>query len=207
MNILENITRESDLINDDSLTCFMSHCAQQNPNAFKKFYKLLAAEKFKNILEIGTADGGLTVSLRLMSGELGLSPRILSFDIARRNWYESQCSDYDLDIRIQNIFENNSIDKEVIDFIQSEGKTLVLCDGGHKITEFNTLSHYLKDGDFIMAHDYAETQEIFKDEIYKKHWNWHEISLSDIEGSIKECQLKKYSDIDFKDAVWCCYYK
>lgn len=46
-------------------------------------------------------------------------------------------------------------------FIKREGTTLILCDGGSKINEFNILSKYLKSGDIIMAHDYVDTKENF----------------------------------------------
>ena len=112
-------------------------------------------------------------------------------------------------VRIENIFlENyNNITDPVIDFVQKLGITIVLCDGGDKIREFNILSKFLKEGDFILAHDYAENKEIFDSKIYKKIWNWHEIQYSDIENAIISNTLKIYNKDIFENVAWTCWQK
>ena len=96
---------------------------------------------------------------------------------------------------------------EVKDFIQSTGNTIVLCDGGNKIAEFNILSEFLKSGDIILAHDYAFDNATFRSEIKGKYWNWHEISESDILPCIKQYNLKSYMKETFEKAVWVCKIK
>lgn len=93
-----------------------------------------------------------------------------------------------IDVRIENIFYNDytSCNREVIDCIQKAGTTVVLCDGGNKIKEFNLLSRYLKTDDFILAHDYAESKEIFYSTIYRNRWNWCEITNVDITDAVKK---------------------
>ena len=87
-----------------------------------------------------------------------------------------------LDIRIENIFLENyqDIPQSYKDFIQNDGITIVLCDGGDKIREFNLLSKFIKSGDFILGHDYAVDRKTFDDLIDRKVWNWYELSESDI---------------------------
>ena len=56
----------------------------------------------------------------------------------------------------------------VTNMILNGGKTLVLCDGGNKINEFNFYSDFIKNGDIIMAHDYSESTEFFNENINEK---------------------------------------
>ena len=58
----ENITRRSDLEQNDSLSAYLGDTAQQNPNAFKVFYNFISEVKPKRILEIGTSLGGFTAA-------------------------------------------------------------------------------------------------------------------------------------------------
>ena len=109
-----------------------------------------------------------------------------------------------IDVRIENIFYNDykNLKQEIIDFIKQDGTTLVLCDGGNKVAEFNLISKFLKVGDIIMAHDYAYDRETFNNKINLKLWNWFEISEKDIEQS---CIDNNLIDIDrelFEKAVW-----
>jgi hypothetical protein len=114
--------------------------------------------------------------------------------------------DNGIDIRIENIFsEGYSIVKEeMIDFIKEDGITIVLCDGGYKIGEFNILSKYIKSGDFIMAHDYSDNTETFNEKVYKKIWNWHEICDDDIKNACEENNLETYNKEIFDNVAWVC---
>jgi len=77
MNIQENITRFTDLDKNDSLSAFRGHTAQQSHNAYQVFYDLISEVKPKRILEIGTALGGFTEFLKILSDELNLNINIL----------------------------------------------------------------------------------------------------------------------------------
>jgi len=70
MNIQENITRFTDLENNDSLSAFMNHTAQQSHFAYEVFYNFIKETKPKRILEIGTALGGFTEFLFIIINEL-----------------------------------------------------------------------------------------------------------------------------------------
>jgi hypothetical protein len=96
------------------------------------------------------------------------------------------------------------VKQDVIDYIKQDGITLILCDGGSKIHEFKILSDYMKIGDFIMAHDYSENSETFKESVYLKIWNWHEISDKDIQDACDKNNLITYNKSIFDQVAWVC---
>ena len=190
------------------MSIYNNWAAQQNWNAFEVFHNFLEKVKPKRIIEIGTSLGGFTSFLNYTCKKLNLDCHILSYDIITHHWYDEMRKN-GIDLRIENIFYNNytTTKKEVIDFIQKDGLTLILCDGGDKIKEFNLLSKYMKKGDFIMTHDYVETKEKFDNEIYLKIWNWHEVSESDLQKACEENGLISYDKEIFDNVVWVCKIK
>lgn len=204
----ENITRESKLAEHDSLSSYLGHAAQQNHYAYEAFYNLLNEVKPSRILEIGTAMGGFTMFLKLTCNDLRLNIPILSYDIHGRQEH-STLIESGVDVRIENVFNDNysEVKQEIIDYIQQDGTTLVLCDGGWKIGEFNLLSKFIKQGDIIMAHDYASTTDYFNNHINLKFWNWLEIQDSDIQGAVSNNNLEPFMQEQFTQAVWVCKIK
>lgn len=205
MEIKENITKYTNLDADDSLSAFKGHSAQQFHGVYEVFYEFIKEIKPKRILEIGTSLGGFTTFLKIVCDELGLDTNIRSYDINTQGWYQS-IRDLGVDLRVENIFTEHfvDVDEEVKEYINKEGTTIVLCDGGWKIGEFNVLSKYIKSGDFILAHDYAENKEVFEEKIKGKIWNWHEISDSDINQATLENNLEIYNKDTFENVVWTC---
>ena len=203
MNIEEHITKKSNLETGDSISEFMRHSAQQNFGAFRVFYDFLKEVRPTRILEIGTALGGFTESLKIMCNELELDTNIRSYDISAKPWFPDLIA-FGIDIRIENIFNfvDGTMHDEVIEYIQQPGITVVLCDGGNKKFEFNLISNYIKPGDFIMGHDYAETKEIFDEKINKKIWNWLELKYSDIKDACERNNLESYNKETFENVVW-----
>jgi cephalosporin hydroxylase len=208
MNIQENITKFTDLDKNDSLSAFRGHTAQQSHNAYQVFYDFISEVKPKRILEIGTALGGFTEFLKILSDELNLNINILSYDISERPWY-NQMIEKGIDVRVENIFNQDwsNVKQDVIDFVQQDGITIVLCDGGWKIGEFKIFSKLIKDGDYILAHDYSYDKVTYENEIKNKIWNWCEITERDIESSVIENNLKSYQPDKFSKAVWVCKVK
>lgn len=204
----ENITRRSNLQENDSLSSYLDCAAQQNPNAFKVFYDFIQDTKPSRILEIGTSLGGFTTFLKRSCIELGLNTDLRSYDIYERQGYD-QIRLEGVDLRVENIFNDNYsyVNEEVGNYIQSLGTTIVLCDGGYKIGEFNLLSKYLKKGDFILAHDYASNAEYYLQHVHKKLWNWHEIDDVSIASAVEENNLSSYKPELFQSAVWVCKIK
>jgi cephalosporin hydroxylase len=208
MNIQENITKFTNLDANDSLSAFKGNTAQQFHGAYEVFYEFLKQVRPNQILEIGTALGGFTQFLKLSLDNLGLSTKILSYDIAERPWYKDIIN-LGVDVRVEDVFDftNFTVKSEVIDFIKQDGITIVLCDGGWKIGEFKVLSEHIKSGDFILAHDYAENKEVFDSKINGKVWNWHEIQDSDISEASDKNNLLIYNKETFENVAWTCRVK
>jgi hypothetical protein len=114
-----------------------------------------------------------------------------------------------IDVRVEDVFTENYTDVSdfVKNYIKQDGVTLVLCDGGNKIGEFNLLSNFIKKNDFIMAHDYAYDKDYFEENINGKIWNWLEIQESDIIQSCKKNNLIPYMEDEFRSVVWVCKIK
>ena len=208
MNIQEEITRFTDLEANDSLSAFRGHTAQQNHGAFKVFYDFIKDVKPKRILEIGTSLGGFTTFLKIVCDDLDLDTNIRSYDINRHSWYDDIIK-LGVDIRVENIFTEGFKDfsEEVKEYIREDGTTIFLCDGGWKIGEFNVISKYIKNNDFILTHDYAENKEVFETKILNKIWNWHEIQKSDIQNSIDTNNLIEFLPEIFSNVAWGCFIK
>jgi hypothetical protein len=208
MNYEDKVFKKSNLEHNDSISTYDGWGAQQNPNVFEVFHNFLYKIKPKRILEIGTSIGGLTYFLNYTCKKIGFDCHILSYDIYEQSWYEDMIKN-GIDVRVENVFNSNytSVKDEVIHFIQQDGTTLILCDGGSKIHEFNLLSNYLKKGDLIMAHDYAENRIVFERDIYMKIWNWFEISDNDISDACLRNNLLSYDKEIFDKVVWVCKIK
>jgi hypothetical protein len=159
-------------------------------------------------LEVGTALGGFTEFLKIITDELNLNTKILSYDISERPWYY-QMVEKGIDVRVENIFNEDwsGVKQEVVNFVQQNGTTIILCDGGWKIGEFKILSRLIKEGDYILAHDYSVSKEVYESEIKDKIWNWCEITEQDIEESVIENNLKSYNQDKFSQSVWVCKMK
>ena len=187
--------------------------AMQHQLVEEKFTKLIVNLKPSKVLEIGTSAGGLTLMIRDILDNNGLeSTKLLSYDINDpvylRHYVDSGSN---IDIKVENVFnhqyDNLQNGSEVIDFISSEGTTLVLCDGGSKKNEFRVLSDFLKIGDVIMAHDYSPNEEYFQQHVNNKIWNWLEIQDSDIEEACLKNNLTPFMQEDFNQVVWVCKIK
>ena len=189
-------------------TAYKGYTAQQHENAFSVFEEFLKEIRPSQILEIGTAGGGFTLFLRDVLNSIGLeNTPIKSFDVLPCAWYDNIRA-HNIEINIENIFDHSYMNLEkpekVVPFIQQDGVTLVLCDGGFKIGEFRMLSDYLKVGDFIMAHDYVDNLENFEANYLGKIWNWCEIKDSDIAQACEKNNLVPYNKENFDKAVWVC---
>lgn len=200
------ITRKINLESNDGLSIYdNTMAAQQHENSFQVFYDFIKEIKPARILEIGTALGGFTRFLSLIRDQNSLNYDILSYDIFDRADY-NEIRSLGVDLRVENVFNDSytEVSQSVVSFIQSPGLTLVLCDGGNKIGEFNLLSKFLKSSDFIMAHDYSVDSNFFNDHVNLKIWNWHEIQYSDIEASFKSNNLSLFMNEVFSNIAWVC---
>ena len=182
--------------------------SQQRPYAFTALSLLVELIRPSQILEIGTGGGGTIMCIREHLNSVGLeSTEIMSFEVKERDSY-TKMRESNINILIENLFSNTyrELDKPDIvkNFIQKEGTTLVLCDGGSKINEFNLLSDFLKMGDFIMAHDYIDTRENFLQNYQNQIWNWREIGDEHINSPCERNGLTPFLKEVFDPAVWAC---
>lgn len=182
----------------------------QHPDVEMVFETLLVDLRPKKVLEIGTSSGGLSLLIRDILDEVGLSDTsVVTYDIVDPRYLRYHVENGSkIDIKVKNIFNhqysNLENGQEVIDYMISEGTTLVLCDGGSKKNEFRILSNFLKEGDVIMAHDYAPNEEYFHQHMQDKIWNWMEIQDSDIDISCRDNNLGGYYEKLFRNVAWVC---
>ena len=205
MEFEDKVYKKCNLEHNDSISTYNGWAAQQNYKAFEVFHNFIQNVKPKRILEIGTSIGGFTQFLKYTCDNLELYTHIISLDIHEKHWY-SDIIEMGVDLRLENIFLDNfqEIPQEYKDFIQGDGVTIVLCDGGDKVREFNLLSKFLKRGDYILGHDYAFNRQVFEESVYQKIWNWHELSESDILSCSQENNLVDYNREIFESVVWVC---
>jgi hypothetical protein len=158
-------------------------------------------KQFDTIIEIGTYNGGLTSWFADNKKE---NTKIVSFDI---DGTINTTGRTDIDFRVESCFDNKTF-LDIIDMIQSEGKVLVICDGGDKEKEFNVFSEYLKSGDVIMAHDYRENDEEWKTKT--NFWQWpyaSDTSFENIKDAIEKNNLSPYKYDECKFVFWASYIK
>lgn len=182
--------------------------AQQHVDFYKVFENFLKDIKPKRVLEIGTAGGGFIMAMRDILNSIGLEDTtIKTFEIHDRDWY-IRLRENNIEVNLINLFDDtymNLSKPELIEsYIKDEGITLVLCDGGHKIGEFNSIAPLIKEGDFIMCHDYIDTWENFQNNFRNKIWDWCEVEEQYIEKVSREQNLVFYNQENFSKIVWCC---
>jgi len=184
-------------------TIYKNYCAQQHENFYSTFRVFLERIRPERILEIGTGHGGLIVALHDILKEIKQPCSIRTYDINEYPWYKDIRN---LGVDIRGVSFSEEIDN-IQSLIQSSGITLVLCDGGDKINEFQLLSNMIKLGDYIMCHDYSKTWEYFKSNMENVVWNWCEIEDRHIQGSIDSNNLIKIMEDDFQAIAWGCFQK
>lgn len=179
------------------------------------FENLFNIVKPCRILEIGTFHGGLTLLLRDILDKLSLfDTNIKTYDINDQQFLKPLAINKNINIITKNLFNDSYRDfsntctkNEVQTYIQQDGPTIVLCDGGCKICEFNLLSTTLKIGDIIMAHDYAPDTEYFEKQMRDKIWNWCEIQDCNIVETCTDNNLKPFLRDEFLNVAWACFKK
>jgi len=185
----------------------------QHPNIEKVFREFLNNNNPSQIVEIGTMHGGLTLMLRDILNDIGLSStKIRTYDIEDQKFLKPLINDSsNIEVLNTNLFNYNYDDfkdeetkTDIKKYIQQDGLTIVLCDGGCKRCEYNILAPLLKSQDIIMAHDYAPNKDFFNMHIKDKIWNWMEIQDSDIQDITNKYNLLPYNQEQMLSIVWNC---
>lgn len=192
-------------------TEYKGYTAQQHDNFYTIMKDFIEEVKPSRILEIGTAGGGFILAIRDILDEMGLSyVPIKTYDVVEKNFY-NELRKKNIEINIENLFNYSYLNlvkpEKIVPYIQGDGTTIVFCDGGHKIGEFNSIAPHIKKGDFILAHDYIDTWENFQENYKDKIWNWCEIEEKYItQVSLME-NLVSYKKETFDKIVWVCKIK
>lgn len=184
----------------------------QHPDTPRVFKTFLDKTRPSRILEIGSFHGGLTLLLRDIMDDLTLNDNpIRTYDIHDQEFLKPLVTDRNVDVFTKNLFNddysgwaNNECEKEIENYLQQDGVSLVLCDGGCKKCEFNLLAPLLKNNDIIMAHDYAPNSEYFEKYMKDKIWDWHEIKDNDIIESTNLYSLNPFQQELMQKIAWCC---
>jgi len=179
--------------------------SMQHEKTIFNFEKLFEQNKFDMIIEIGTAWGSLTVFF----GVYGIIKHcaIYSFDIAhpqtlpRAYLTQEICDKLAINFICGDVF-SSEISEKIKNLINSNGKCLVLCDGGDKIREFNLFALSLKCGDVIMAHDYCYDKNPVKN-MTPGHIlpQYVEIQYSDIKDAADKCNLEFHLNDNFDEVA------
>jgi cephalosporin hydroxylase len=189
-------------------TEYKGYTAQQVDNFYPTIRKFLEEVRPARVLEIGTAGGGFILAVREILNEIGLpSVPIRTFDVVESPYYK-KLRTHNIEINIENIFDHAYVNlvkpERIVPYIQEEGTTIVFCDGGHKIGEFNSIAPHVKTGDYILAHDYIDTWENYQTDFKDKIWNWCEVEEKYIvEVSLRE-GLEFFNKEEFDKIVWVC---
>jgi len=181
---------------------------QQHFNFKGAFAKLFEQEKPKRMLEIGTGRGGLTLFLKEMAAQIGMEDfQIRTYDTLDITTHK-EIAKFGISVDKTNLFNHSYTKLEkpelIKDFIQQDGLTLVLCDGGNKKVELSEISDLIKVGDIIMCHDYVCDKKTFEEKFNERIWNWHEVCYADIEEACKRNNLKPFMQEVFEKVVWFC---
>jgi len=143
--------------NISNIRCtFLGRPVAQSFAAFYLFEKVLLNNPFRRIVELGTWKGNLSLYLYLYC--LSEEAEFYSFDIQKQNSYLDNKKDvlkdvlrFDEHFKILDVLNKN---EEISNIIKKDGRTIIFCDNGRKIQEFNIYAVSLKVGDIIGVHDW-----------------------------------------------------
>ena len=153
-----------------------------------------------NIVEIGTYAGGLAFLLKDTFREA----KVYTFDPRPSCDMEKLSLDAGVICHRRDVFEAKELIRGIV---QSEGLSMVFCDGGNKRREFNEFAPYLKPGDIILAHDYAPDREYWTAFMKDRIWNWFEIQDSHVEECCAAQDLGSFLREEFLATAWLCQRK
>tara|TARA_B110000858_G_scaffold161220_1_gene185716 strand:+ start:1468 stop:2067 length:600 start_codon:yes stop_codon:yes gene_type:complete len=152
---------------------------QQDEKCSEYFERYLSIINPERILELGTANGGLTNILRKLIDCPILTVEQNKEIIDPRTYNNAE-------VVIGDFFSTTFIDHTLIPFISLPGRTLVLCDAFNKIHQYRKFVRFIKPNDVIAVHDYFPTIKYFNENIKGKRWNWCDITDQDIQAVNQE---------------------
>jgi len=190
--------------------------ASQHPNTPGILFDFLSIAKPSTVLEIGTYHGGLTLIIHdhLLELQLNETP-IYTYDLRigehRIELDKRIAEGFPIHFSNQNLFtpDYKSVEKvdEVSSIIKREGTTVIFCDGGKKVQEVRLLVPFMKEGDYILAHDYTKTEKYFEDNIKDIFWPSFEITGEQIQDVVEQYNLTQVLEEELQSVVWGCWRK
>ena len=169
--------------------------AAQTPQLEAPFIDILG--DVRQIIEIGFSRGGFSLWLHRHKRS---DCRLICYDITKK--FLQVPPECNIDFRIGDCFSLDTA-TEIIRFIRRPRKTLLLCDGGNKEKEFNLFCEFMKPGDIIMLHDYADNNDDY--ERIKARLNRPSPAESFYENIRERVQargLNKYDYDRMKEVLW-----
>lgn len=181
-----------------SLYSFFGLKMQQH-HAFLYFFNCFLNEMaFKHIVELGAGHGGLTYLLNLKSSID--KTEFYSFDCSHYRWHDRDLKATNAPLVIGDLFavEQSSVIEHLL---KAPGKSLLLCDAV-KAKEFERFVPFLKSGDFVMVHDFAQDDTKAESNKTDKVWQWAECKLADLQIVGQANGIVRIPD--FEPMVWFC---
>ena len=165
----------------------------QRPEVFDAFRTFFSQTMPLRILEIGTGHGGLTMGLRDILREL-YQPDVpfVSIDINEYPYFSVLMEKQNITFICADVF---SIKEQLKNWVNEDGLSIVLCDGGDKPAEFNYFASVVKPGDIVMAHDYTGW-------LGHLEWNWSEITDAEVEDACRAHNMKPYMEDVMGRVMW-----
>lgn len=173
--------------------------AGQTPYIQEPFKSILPL--FDQIIEIGFDRAGLSLWLYQNKNP---NASLHCYDIS---FGAKEVNNPNINFKQGNCFDPTII-QEIAALIQRPGRTLLLCDGGSKESEFKVYSAFLKPNDVIMLHDYAHTDEDFN--LHREKTKWiagPESRYANIKSSIDTQTLTGFHYDTFKAVFWGSFIK
>lgn len=159
--------------------------------AFSELAQYVKDKPFDMIIELGADYGGLTNMLA--DHEISAGAVVHTFDLNKDKF--TNLRPEKITFHHTDIYSNFEV---IGQLVSNSKRTLVLCDGGNKVLEFNSMVPYLNPGDIIMAHDYAKNVVKHMENIEEGRWNWWEFN----DSNIPDAEL--FIPIEcFDKYVWC----
>ena len=190
-------------------TRFMGLVMQQNVYgavALDRLFKHLEATgvDVRRVIEIGTGAGGLSVLLQLYCLSRGAS--FVTYDVHPRTDRNPAFERLSIDLRVEDV-RDDFVAGELARSIQGEGVTILVCDGGDKLGDAARFAEVLKAGDYLLLHDYAESTEVFEQDIEGRLWSWCEVTAAHLREVDERHRLEEVLAEVMHPAVWSCRVK
>lgn len=145
------------------------------------------------IIELGSYNGGFTLALAFAGWTEKVAVHSIDRMEAPTQEWKRLGEFLGINFKQGDIWQNQSY---IIELIEMEGVSFLLCDGGDKAKEFETFAQWLKPGDIIAVHDYQTPW-----------WPWSEVTHGQLAKTVREQNLAIWNPELFDLAGWIAFRK